>query len=567
MGAGANDGGGSPVTGSGPPARAAGIGATVGLLVAALSTLLSPAAGAAQTAPNSTPASASDPGTPGWLERWSPLHLVADLPRTLPAAEGAVPALLTRPPPRVGLFWTAGNPGGLADELADFRAEFRAGRSDASGEYRRPMDPGEERQAGVSGLAWGRLGDRGAGVGRVVFERADSGEPAFADVPLPYGSGPLAVLDTLGDPLNRTAVRVEGAGGWRAGPVGLGLGLAFESQDTRTEASPVPRTMRTASPGVTGGVSWAPEKGGVRVGAHGRWQRSAHTLAIFSVAAPSRVYALEGYNDPVPIGLNATLFQRRLVRETWAAGGGVGGGSVDGLAWAAFAQRERLTEERFDPRTADPLADGWEADAWTAGAAIRAPLLSRRLLVAADARYTTLDGEARRGDLEGITFLADEEHLELSGEARLEVGRAWRIGARAGLVHEARTRRDALAEARSEIEGWAPSAGLEAAALLGRLAVGLGGAVAFESPDSSIPDPTSLGPVYRRWIAPELAIETAEAWSRSLSATLRFRARETTAVWLRGTWGAVSATDPPPDVPDGRRRMWAIALGVLLERG
>ncbi|MFQ5688897.1 MAG: DUF6850 family outer membrane beta-barrel protein [Gemmatimonadota bacterium] len=486
---------------------------------------------------------------------------MGDLPRSLPGGEAVFPSLLILPAPRIGLFWTAGNPGALAQELEDRRTEFHFELDGASGDFRRPLDTGEERHARASGLAWGSLGDHGAAIGRIGVDRTDVNEAAFSDVLVPYTSSPFTVIDTIGDPTNRTAVRLEGAGSWSFGPLGAGLTLGFEAQDTRTQESPVPRTVRTASPGVVGGLSYELAGRGLRLGVFGRWRRSAHMIDIFSVGAPSRVYALEGYNEPVAINLSSTLFTRRFERTTWAAGGGLAG-EAGHLSWVAFAQREDLGESRFNPNANDPLTDQWDTKGWTVGGAVQMLLSTERLLVTVDARFTALDGEAREGGLEGITFRADEHRLDASGEIRLLPGASWEAALRPSLVRTVRTRVDELARADSRIESWTPSGALEVARHLGRVAIGLGGAASRYTPTATTPDPATIGPIYARWIAPGLAVRAADAvaWSGTASARLQ---TDGPAFWLRGQFGSVSAVGNPVDVPRGNRDGWTLTLGVV----
>ena len=85
------------------------------------------------------------PELPRWLTAWSPLAAVADLHRSLPGTEVSLPSLLTLPAPRVGSFWSAGNPGALPFENSDTYAQIRTGYKRYSGEYRRPLDAGQSR--------------------------------------------------------------------------------------------------------------------------------------------------------------------------------------------------------------------------------------------------------------------------------------------------------------------------------------------------------------------------------------------------------------------------------------
>lgn len=507
----------------------------------------------------------ADPGDPAWTTRWSPLAQLGDLPRRLPGGEAVFPSLLVLPAPRVGLFWTAGNPAALPDEAADTWVGFRAERADVSGEYRRPLDPHTEVRTRLRGLGWRPLGARGAAIGRVVVDRQSLEEAVHSDVLVPYTSNPFVVLDTLGDGMNRTAARLEGAGGWRLGPVGVGLGLGYEAHETRTKVSAVPRTNRTAVPGVTGGVTLALSDA-LRLGAAGRWRQATHNLTVFSIGAPSRVFAPTGYEEPVAFNLSAIAFQRRLQRTAWAAGLALAG-ETGGVSWVAYGQRESLGEDRFNPGSNDPLVDAWEARGWTAGAAARLAL-GEPWLLTLDARYTTLDGEAVRGDVELLNFTADESRLEAGAELRLLPAAGWEAAIAGRVVRESRLRRDRLQPTFSDIESWEPAAAAEVARhLSGRFALALGGAFSAYAPNSTTPDPAEIGPAYAEWIAPELGLHATDATAWAGTATARLRVGAGTHAWLRGRYGAVSAgtADPPlPDSPTGDRDGWTLTLGATL---
>lgn len=544
-----------------------------GTLVASIGLL--PASAVAQS--TLAVGSPAEPGEPAWIGRWSPLSVAGELPSPLPGGEAVFPDLLTLPAPRVGLFWTAGNPGALPRELHDARAEFRLARSEVEGGYRRPMDPGEEDHNRASGLAWGRLGERGAAVGRVVWDDARVGSPAHSGVNLPYSGSPFAVLDTLGDTTDRTAVRLDGAGGWSAGPLGLGLAVGFEFDDARTVESPVPRTLRTATPAAAAGVSLEVPGAGLRVGAFGRWRRAAHSVSILSLAAGSRAYPFQGYAEPVAIDLVSTFFDRRLERTAWTAGAGAAG-TLGALSWAAFLQRETLSEERFNPRANDPLTDEWDTEGWTGGGAGQLAAAGGALLATLDLRHTALDGEGRRADLDGIAFRSEDRRSSADLELRLRpgagfgpgrravepAGEGWEAALRLGLVRATRHRRDAVEEARTEIDSWTTSGALEVARRFGRLALGAGGVLSGYAPTAAIPDPEAIGPRYAAWIHPGLALESESAFAWAAGLTARLRAAPGTRVWLRGRYGTASAVDPLPDVPSGDRESLVLEAGVVL---
>jgi len=502
---------------------------------------------------------------PGWATNWSPLARVADLARELPSGP-AFPDLLSFPAPRVGLFWTVGNPASLPLELEDARVEFRAGARGASGDYARPLDPGDPSSGAISTMGWRPLGDRGAVIGSAVFDRTTFGDSLFADVQLPHSSNPFVVMDTIGDPVRRNAFRLEGATGRRFGKLSLGVAVGWEGQSNRTIASPVPRLDRTATPGATGGVVYeiGPR---VRIGAHARWRQQREFIQIATISQPSRVFQIEGFEEPIPLDLQPNIFDRRFERNQYALGGSVGL-DVLGGTWVVFGQREHAEEDQFtNQREADPPTDRWDADGWTVGGAAQWGAAKERWLITLDARYTTLEGEAFSANVRGIVFTVDEERFIGDLDARLGLGRGWRAGVHVGVRRDTDDRRDLLAQATSNIRSWQGGAALELARVFSRrFAASIGGRFSSYGPSGEIPDPDDLGPVYRRFIGPGLALQLAEAFNAAGTATLRFQAAERTGFWVRGQFAVLDPTGSSiPLLPTGTRRGWTFTAGAILE--
>lgn len=502
-----------------------------------------------------------------WTRAWSPLQPLAELPRSLLGAGAGVPEVLVLPAPRVGIFWTAGNPAALLDEVGERRTEFRFDVSDASGAYRRPLDPGHESHGVGSAMVWGPLGERGAGIGRIVFDRGGFDRDFFSATFAPHTTEPYVVLDTLGDAAVRTAVTVEGAAGWKLGRLGLGLGLGYHQQETRTTESAVPKLNRTATPGVTGGATYDLGFGGVRAGVFGRWRQTAELTSLFSVAAASRVYKFRGYTDPIAINLVSTLFGRRFERRAWAVGATLGA-VRDAFSWTVFAQRERLTAENFESQTIDPLVDSWDAGGWTVGAAVQAVVGTRRLLLTINAIASTVGGESVQADLDGVPFEADEYRVFASAELRLPRSRGWEGALRLSVARDRRKRSDGVEAVYSDLRAWRPLGAVEIARWFGNsVAVSVGGAVSEHNPSGALPSFSRMGPVYQNWIGPELALYGSEAHSRAGAATVRWRARPSTAFWVRAR---SESTSPPrsdrtlPGRPMGNRSMWNLTFGVVL---
>ncbi len=505
---------------------------------------------------------------PAWLARWRPLDRIGDLPREMPATEHRFADLLTRPGPRVGLFWTAGNPAGLPFELEDTRVDFSFSLARDVGDYRRPLDPGSRARGTLEGTGWRRLGPGGAVIGGLSVRRASLTEGVFSDVLVPYGASPFVVLDTIGDAQNRTIARIEGAGGWRFGRVAVGLGLGYESEDTRTKRTNVPRTNTTATPGATVGVAWDVPGGTLRIGAHARWQQTALRLSIFSLGAPSRVYAPDGYTEPVAFDLSADIFQRRFERTARAAGASAEVRLGAGL-WVGYAQREALSEDRFSPRTNDPLTDEWDADGWSVGAATIQPLGPLSLWV--ESRYTALDGEGVRGDIALRSFTSADRAWHAAVRVTWQGSERWQAALDAAVRRRTTERTDLIEQVRADIRSWSPSIAFEVARSFGRrFGVSLAGSAIRYSATASTPDPSAIGPAYTRWIAPELGLLATGGTGFAGRSAFRLALSDGNAVWVR-----IQARSASPDEafagfgdsPHGDRTGWLVTVGVTLEPG
>jgi len=502
---------------------------------------------------------------PEWAARWSPLARTGDLARALPAAP-AFPSLLSFPEPRVGLSWTTGNPAAFATELDDERVEFRLGLAGASGDYFRPLDPADVRSGQLSTLGWRRLGERGAVIGGAVFDRTTYGDPAFADVLVPYGSNPFVVLDTIGDATRRTAIRIEGATGWRFGRLGLGLALGWEGQSRRTIESPVPRLDRAATPGAVLGATLELAEG-VRLGVHARRREMAEFVQITTISQPSRIFQLEGYEEPIPLDLQPDQYERRFERTENALGAGLAFRLLGGT-WAVYGQRETTDENQFTrTNERDPPTDRWEAGGWTLGGGAQWSGGAGAWSLTLDGRYTTLDGEASRADLEAVVFTVDESRLRTAADVRLRLGDAWRLGARAEVGRDAHDRQDLLAQATSDIASWRTGGAIEIARRLGeRFAFAIGGRLGSYGPSGTIPDPETRGPEYRRYVGPGLALELTEALTGAGTATLRWQAGTSSGLWVQGELGTLDPREETaPLLPSGSRRGWRVIAGAALD--
>lgn len=461
----------------------------------------------------------SGPST-DWLSNWSPFASVADLPRSLPASGIAVPDLLSRPAPRVGLFWSVGNPAALPGERGDDWSSYRIEAGEASGDYRRPLDPGSTGSIKASVQGWSSAGDRGAAAGRFLVDNQSLGSPAFANSDRPFGSNPMVVVDTAGTSLGRTIARIEGAGGLRLGPVGLGLSLGFNAQETSTDAAPVPRRMRSATPAaVIGAVLAVPRVDRLEIGVHGRWQQTRHLTNLFTVAAPARVFHLSGYGDVRPVNIS-TSYRREIQRDAHAIGAGLST-HLAGTRVALFVEAGSADEEHFSAVLSVPPSDVWEAGSTTFGAAVHRNFLGDRVMLYGTARHFSLDGTVRLYDDGGqVNFAVDERLLDLSTEARVRVGE-WDIGLHLSGINETRLRHDSLSARATDLRSWTTAGAAEVArgfggGLSASAAIGLS---AYNS-SGSLPSLPDAGEAIQTYIAPELALYATNAVGRTGAFTL-----------------------------------------------
>jgi hypothetical protein len=528
---------------------------------------LAPAAGTVRAQATDAPGTLNGDGLPAWVLAWSPLNYLGNLPRELPGRAATFSELLLLPAPRVGVFWTAGNPAGLPFEVGDEHVQFGFGLLNASGDCRRPLDAGKVARRRFSGLGWGELGARGGVIGRAVVERTNLKEEAFADVLQPYGSNPYIVIDTIGHELGRTAARLEGAGGWRIGRLGLGLSLGYEAAETRTIASPVPRLNRSSAPGVAGGAAFEFGDGRLRVGLSGRWRRGVERIQLSLTAAQTRIYQLQGYAEPAPLD-PAQRYDRRLEREAWGFDLSVGGRVLGGTL-ALFARTEDMKEVQFNRMYEhDPPSDRWDADGWTAGGAFQRQAYGDRLLLTAWARYSTLSGKTHRWDLEDVTFVTDEKRLDAGLELRVLSWPGWQAAGLFTLVREDRMRRDILGRTRSDIRSWEPAGGIEVVRSLGsRFALAAGALVAGYAPSGGIPNPYSMGPVFQEYVAPKLALQITGGRVMKFRLGGRWQATAGLALWAQGEYGSLTPTEGAvrlPMEPTGDRTGWTLDIGALL---
>jgi hypothetical protein len=474
--------------------------------------------------------------------------------------------MLLWPAPRAGLFWTAGNPGALPFELDERYSAFRVALDGADGAYRRPLDPARASDVGLRAVAWAPVRARGAAVGRARVSRIDLRRP-LSDYDAPYAGSPYVLMDTAASRLGHTEAALEGAAGWRLGRFGFGLALAYRAQHSRTEAAPVPRVLSAADPGASVGAVWR-ASARLRLGLHGRWRAHAERVLLYSVAASSRVYWLQGYFEARPQDIAAGFYQRRLERDGLAASLSAAGEAA-GATWTAFVERGDQEERQHPPGDNDPASDIWTTDAWTVGAAVQRSLGARASAMLSG-RYIALSGRARRGDLpDTVTFVADESVLDVGADIVIAPAgaRGPQLAGRVVIRRENRARRDQIALLRSDLACWTTGFGVAVAYRpWPTFAVAAGGALARYGAGGVIPDPAGLGPAYRAYVAPELALQASDARATAATLSVLWAVLPAGSLWARASRSSLRGSS---DVrlslaPGGERAAWSLEMGIVL---
>lgn len=496
-------------------------------------------------------------------QTWSPLEPRADLPRRLPRV-GAVPASLLLPPPRVGLFWTAGNPAGLRAELTDTRTDFALASGHESGTLRRPLDPGASTMRQASGMGWTPVDSRLALIGRVVLDQERFDPGAHADVVEVYPTSPFVTLDTSTTATRRTRVRLEGAAGLQLGAWGLGLALGYEAREHQTIEAGLVRRTRQTLPGATIGLTRT--VGSMRLGPYARWRNRAETIFLIERAAQGQAVQLEGLREVRPLEIVA-LFYRRIEEDIPSVGWSVSGPLLGG-DWTLYLERSWLRERLTRQEANDPAEDTWNVNAWGAGGAYQRRV-GRRALLTLDARYTRLRGDGDLAlDSTGVMFQAAERAASALAELRVlpdTVGWSvvvgvqvrWEYRLRDALTVPIAAHVTGLTEGVSVEVGRAVSPRVFATATLG---------FASYSANSSFPAPTALGTVYRTYILPEydLASRAAQPWLGGVA--VQWKVGPRTSLWVSATGERVSPTKEGPTSfgPRGSRSVVGVTVGVTL---
>ena len=465
----------------------------------------------------------------------------------------------------MGLFWTAGNPAGLFQELRDTLTDFGVTLAHESGSLRRPLDPGASSQRRASAIGWMPLNERVAVLGAVTLDQQSLDPGSHADVIDAYATSPFATLDTSTSATRNTGAELQGAVSTHFGSWGLGLALGYDALERETISAGLVRRSRRAVPGATLGLT--KQIGAIRLGPYGRWHSSAETVYLIERAGEGLVIQLEGLRDVQPLDI-LSFYYRRIEETTptagWSVAGPLGRGS-----WALYVERswlrQRLTRQEAD----NPASDRWDAGAWSGGGAYQRPLRARALLTV-DLRYMKLRGDGDLAlDSTGVIFRASESAIVGSAEVRVlpdSSHLAVAIGLQVRWEHR---QRDALTvPIAAEVTGLTNSVTIVlgrqlSSRLFGTATLGTAG----YSANSSYPAPYALGPIYQTYELPEydLASRPAHPWLGAIG--LRWTASPRTSLWLTAAAQHVSPSKEGLTAsfgPRGSRSFVDLSVGVKL---
>jgi len=527
----------------------------------ALLALLLPSAVAAQSA-----AVESAIEVPPWLTAWSPLLSRGDLPRMLAGAPGGKAPLLLLPTPTAGLFWTAGNPAALDRDLPDQRTDFSFGLGSQSGDYRRPLDPARLNVGRLNGSSWGRVSPTNVMVGRVEIAReTDHPGPrsAFAD---PYGSSPFTTVDTTITDSRRNRVVLEGASAWTLGGWSLGMALGIEARNHETVEAAVVRRLSRTMPGVTAGMTR--RLGSLDVGLQGSLRFRAENIRLYERSADTRATELAGYQGVK--SFEVSTYYERWLREYVPTAGAAIGSSTGSIRWSAAAERVWTQEHQLIQAKNDPAEDRWDAKGWRAALAVEPKLGGGRVRALGSVRLQDISGTGDLGrDSADVIFTAEERMVEASAELRLVPdGSQGVVGvAVLGLRYEARHRADSVAALTTDITGLSPSVQVELGHRWPRTLVAATISIRHYRPTAELPDPTSLGPTYRTFIAPELEVYTRAATPYAIGGLGRYGVSSRSSVWVNVRWEHLAPADATGRFawsPTGTRTGWTAQAGVTL---
>lgn len=349
---------------------------------------------------------------------WSPLGPDARSAREVNTGPGCHFCTAMFPRWEVGAFGAGRNPAALAHEVGEPHAGFSLGREARQGEYRTPLDPESREETRALAAGWIPLEGRGGLAGSAFYAEGAAGAGGRR-IQLDPGLGsPWVVADSSLSGHRSTRARLDAAGGWRLGRLGVGVSAGYQTVEAISVPSGTPRRSRAAIPAAGLGGEWNFGDGALRLGAFGRWSASQVTTQVVGAPTPGLVTRLNGYASPTLTTLAPGLgiaYYRRSEGESLAGGVTVAGG-WQGWALAAWSEVGGTTEWSWSRQAADPPRDHWETRGWEVGGEARGKVLGGEIL--ARVRGASFHGRARLADADPLAYLATESVVGARLEGR-----------------------------------------------------------------------------------------------------------------------------------------------------
>ena len=428
-------------------------------------------------------ANAQLPQTSGF--RSAPPMAIAEL---VPPATRVDPAALARlellPPLRYGV-WS--------------RAE--------SGTWRRKVDVAQGSTQGAGAFGALKLGTRAALLGGVELERTTNA-PSTGALLNSFTTAPFAVLDTFAPQLTGTALRLEGTMARTVGPWDAGLTARYAGVEAVSEHSSRMRMEQASALEFVAGAG-RQVGGSSRVAASVRWRDANETVRLMPNPFGGIAYYFVGFEDPLPLSYDQSIIFRRSANGAFDASfiattGGVRRGA------ALVVQRLQQHDNQHTQRLANAPLDRWSSTGW--GGAVTAHLALRDTAHRVSVRLSanSADDETSRHDLSAIVHRATRSEATFGVRAGMPM--AWLAGTRWTFGLDTRmedaTHDDYLVRTHwsRKANGWRGSARADWQSR-GSLSLAVLGAFGMLTPTSVLPAPTSLGPVFRRWLYDAFAME------------------------------------------------------------
>ncbi|MEX0691120.1 MAG: DUF6850 family outer membrane beta-barrel protein [Gemmatimonadales bacterium] len=493
----------------------------------------------------------------------SPLDPIAHL--TIPIVNTVAIPRLFEPIVPVGLFHALGLAAGLVDDVERSRGSIRAHVGGEGGTFRRPFDPDDVSRRGAEAGGWRRLSARRAVWGRAAVQDAGFGNAGHATFTDPYGSSPLVIADTTAPRLRRAAALLEGMIGWRLGGARLGLGAGLDVREDATRDARFVRTARHANPALQVSLGHALPLG-LQLVAIGRWSGASETAIFRTEPGSSRAYQFDGFDEPFPRDLAPpSAYLRRNQRDAYALGGALAGGLLGGrfvMGWSRTYRADR----HFSLLVNDPPSDTWDADGWTGRAGYHRLILGVAMTLTLHADRLT--GDVTRQDIDGVITRVRDTGMGLDLQARWQSARpAWDVGVSFGVDRRRRQVNDFLVRVASDLDVWYPRAAVAVAWTRGSTSFLLGAGVTGSGAYATLPNPTSMGPLYQTYVAPALSRDATRSITIGAMVGVRRRVTELLSFELTPTWQRTGVRgSPAPFGPDGAYTRWAIGAGVVVGR-